>query len=83
MLRYCLAGMLACMPMMASAVIEDFSSALWQHHEELGTQVLTDDLVISVPADRSVTGRAPTKMLASEARCTFAGTSELMKISVS
>ena len=56
MLRYCLVGMLACMPMMASAVIEDFSSALWQHHEELGTQVLTDDLVISVPAGSSIKG---------------------------
>lgn len=56
MFRYCLAGVLACMPMMATAVIEDFSSALWQHHEELGTQVLTDDLVISVPAGSSIKG---------------------------
>lgn len=60
MFRYCLAGMLVCMPIMATAVIEDFSSALWQHHEELGTQVLTDDLVISVPAGSSIKGvRAP------------------------
>lgn len=48
----CLTGL----PSLSMAAFEDFASALWQHHEELPVQVMTDDLIISVPAGASIKG---------------------------
>lgn len=56
MQRLCLLLSVVCMPVLSYALTEGFDAASWQHHEPLGSQVLTDDLIISVPSGSAIKG---------------------------
>lgn len=53
---YMLISLMLLNPFAAQAVTEDFSTAAWLHHEELGSSINTADLVFTVPAGSSMRG---------------------------
>lgn len=55
-MRYFSLILLLGLSVVAPAAIENFDDATWLHHQALGQQVLTDDLVISVDVGASMKG---------------------------
>ncbi len=58
-MRLCLHMAAACLFLLAGkalAVVEEFDGGLWAHHEELASQVMTDDLVITAEGGGSMKG---------------------------
>ena len=47
---------LMALPLSALAATEDFSSATWTNHQDLGTEVVINDLNIAVPSGASMKG---------------------------
>ena len=45
---------LMALPLSALAATEDFSSATWTNHQDLGTEVVINDLIIAVPSGASM-----------------------------